>query len=142
MSGRSGFVQAGLAIDLPPHGGLVTPVATAAPQGLVYGSRLETPERELRAVCPWREDPRAVAPPPALDKGYGQGELGTGGDQDAGVHHTVLLGADELVSFNPRLAELVTALEKQNDSAELPEASGDTIAAEFERYLRKRGRDK
>ena len=52
------------------------------------------------------------------------------------------LGADELVSFNPRLAELVTALEKQNDSAELPEASGDAIAAEFERYLRKRGRDK
>ena len=46
------------------------------------------------------------------------------------------------ISFNPRLAELVTALEKQNDSAELPEASGDAIAAEFERYLRKRGRDK
>ena len=52
------------------------------------------------------------------------------------------LGADELVSLNPRLAELVRALEKQNDSAELPEASGDAIAAEFERYLRKRGRDK
>lgn len=52
------------------------------------------------------------------------------------------LGADELVSFNPRLAELVQALEKQNDSTELPEASGDAIAAEFERYLRKRGRDK
>ncbi|MGO3067244.1 MAG: PAC2 family protein, partial [Brevibacterium linens] len=52
------------------------------------------------------------------------------------------LGADELVSFNPRLAELVKALEKQNDSADLPEASGDAIAAEFERYLRKRGRDK
>ena len=52
------------------------------------------------------------------------------------------LGADELVSFNPRLAELVTALEKQNDSAELPEASGDANAAEFERYRRKRVRDK
>ncbi|SDS68750.1 PAC2 family protein [Brevibacterium siliguriense] len=52
------------------------------------------------------------------------------------------LGADELVSLNPSLAELVSALEKQNDSAELPEASGDAIAAEFERYLRKRGREK
>lgn len=52
------------------------------------------------------------------------------------------LGADELVSFNPHLAELVKGLEKQNDSADLPEASGDAIAAEFERYLRKRGREK
>ncbi|UVI34398.1 PAC2 family protein [Brevibacterium spongiae] len=52
------------------------------------------------------------------------------------------LGADELVSLNPRLAELVRALEEGTDSAELPEASGDAIAAEFERYLRKRGRDR
>ncbi|WP_166824747.1 proteasome assembly chaperone family protein [Brevibacterium limosum] len=52
------------------------------------------------------------------------------------------LGADELVSLNPRLVELVKTLERQNDSTELPEASGDAIAAEFERYLRKRGRDK
>src|SRR5699024_6110697 len=52
------------------------------------------------------------------------------------------LGADELVSFNPHLAELVKGLEKQNDPADLPEASGDAIAAEFERYLRKRGREK
>lgn len=52
------------------------------------------------------------------------------------------LGADELVSLNPHLAELVRGLEEQTDSAELPEASGDAIAAEFERYLRKRGREK
>lgn len=52
------------------------------------------------------------------------------------------LGADELVSLNPQLAELVRALEEAIDSADLPEASGDAIAAEFERYLRKRGREK
>ncbi|WP_181273726.1 proteasome assembly chaperone family protein [Brevibacterium oceani] len=52
------------------------------------------------------------------------------------------LGADELVSLNPNLAELVKGLEELNDSADLPEASGDAIAAEFERYLRKRGREK
>src|SRR5699024_12401973 len=51
------------------------------------------------------------------------------------------LGADELVSFNPHMAELVKCLEKQNASADLPEASGDAIAAEFERYLRQRGRE-
>lgn len=52
------------------------------------------------------------------------------------------LGADELVSANPHLGELVKGLEQLNDSVDLPEASGDAIAAEFERYLRKRGRDK
>ncbi|WP_309130245.1 PAC2 family protein [Brevibacterium sp.] len=52
------------------------------------------------------------------------------------------LGADELVALNPQLAELVKGLEQLNDSTELPEASGDAIAAEFERYLRKRGREK
>jgi hypothetical protein len=52
------------------------------------------------------------------------------------------LGADELVALNPHLTELVRSLEEGSDSAELPEASGDAIAAEFERYLRKRGREK
>lgn len=52
------------------------------------------------------------------------------------------LGADELVSTNAHLVELVKGLEQLNDSVDLPEASGDAIAAEFERYLRKRGREK
>lgn len=52
------------------------------------------------------------------------------------------LGADELVALNPHLVEMVKGLEELNDSADLPEASGDAIAAEFERYLRKRGREK
>lgn len=52
------------------------------------------------------------------------------------------LGADELVALNPHLVELLKGLEELNDSTELPEASGDAIAAEFEQYLRKRGREK
>ncbi|MDN5805629.1 MAG: PAC2 family protein [Brevibacterium sp.] len=52
------------------------------------------------------------------------------------------LGADELVALNPHLVELLKGLEQLNDSTELPEASGDAIAAEFERYLRKRGRER
>ena len=35
-------------------------------------------------------------------------------------------------------AEYVSGLEQQQDAAELPEASGEAIAAEFERYLRRR----
>ncbi len=47
-------------------------------------------------------------------------------------------GVDELASEDSEVAEYVSALEHQQDAAELPEASGDAIAAEFERYLRRR----
>ena len=50
-------------------------------------------------------------------------------------------GVDELASDDSEVAEYVTALEEQQDATQLPEASGEAIAAEFERYLRRRGVD-
>lgn len=50
-------------------------------------------------------------------------------------------GADELTEEDPEVAEYVQSLEQQRDTTELPEASGDAIAAEFERYLRRRNKD-
>jgi proteasome assembly chaperone (PAC2) family protein len=50
-------------------------------------------------------------------------------------------GVDELASQDSEVAEYVKELEERKDAAELPEASGDAIAAEFERYLRRRDRD-
>jgi proteasome assembly chaperone (PAC2) family protein len=47
-------------------------------------------------------------------------------------------GVDELASDDSEVAEYVKALEEQQDATELPEASGEAIAAEFERYLRRR----
>lgn len=47
-------------------------------------------------------------------------------------------GVDELASSDEEVAEYVESLEQQQDTAELPEASGDAIAKEFERYLRRR----
>ncbi|HYP44640.1 MAG TPA: PAC2 family protein [Propionibacteriaceae bacterium] len=47
-------------------------------------------------------------------------------------------GVDELAAEDTEVAEYVTSLEQQQDATELPEASGDAIAAEFERYLRRR----
>jgi hypothetical protein len=37
------------------------------------------------------------------------------------------------------VAEYVQSLEESTDTADRPEASGDAIAREFERYLRRRG---
>ena len=47
-------------------------------------------------------------------------------------------GVDELAAEDSEVAEYVASLEQQQDAAELPEASGEAIAAEFERYLRRR----
>jgi proteasome assembly chaperone (PAC2) family protein len=50
-------------------------------------------------------------------------------------------GAEDLMSRDDEIAEYVEALENERDTSELPEASGDAIAKEFERYLRRRNID-
>jgi hypothetical protein len=50
-------------------------------------------------------------------------------------------GVDELAAEDTEVAEYVRSLEEAKDTAELPEASGEAIAREFERYLRRRGTD-
>lgn len=47
-------------------------------------------------------------------------------------------GADELAEDDDEVAQHVAQLESMLDEASLPEASGDAIAAEFERFLRRR----
>jgi hypothetical protein len=48
------------------------------------------------------------------------------------------LGVDQLAAEDSEVAEYVQSLEDARDTAELPEASGEAIAKEFERYLRRR----
>ena len=48
------------------------------------------------------------------------------------------IGVDELAAEDDEIAAYVRTLEEAVDTAELPEASGDAIAREFERYLRRR----
>lgn len=49
-------------------------------------------------------------------------------------------GVEELATDDPDVAEYVKRLEAARDTADLPEASGEHIAREFERYLRRRDR--
>jgi proteasome assembly chaperone (PAC2) family protein len=51
-------------------------------------------------------------------------------------------GVDELASDDSDVADYVRSLEEERDTADLPEASGDAIAREFERYLKRRTDDK
>ncbi|MGH3471179.1 MAG: PAC2 family protein [Nocardioidaceae bacterium] len=47
-------------------------------------------------------------------------------------------GVDELAAEDSDVADYVRSLEEERDTADLPEASGDAIAREFERYLKRR----
>ncbi|MGO9779119.1 MAG: PAC2 family protein [Streptosporangiaceae bacterium] len=49
-------------------------------------------------------------------------------------------GVDELAQQDSEVADYVRTLEEAKDATDLPQASGDAIAREFERYLRRRGR--
>jgi predicted ATP-grasp superfamily ATP-dependent carboligase len=48
------------------------------------------------------------------------------------------LGVEELSTDDEEISDYVRALEETQDTAELPEATGEAIAREFERYLRRR----
>lgn len=50
-------------------------------------------------------------------------------------------GVNELAGEDAEIAAYVHQLEEAKDTAELPEASGESIAKEFERYLRRRGKE-
>ncbi|HET7688903.1 MAG TPA: PAC2 family protein [Nocardioidaceae bacterium] len=50
-------------------------------------------------------------------------------------------GVDELATEDEDIADYVRALEETRDTADLPEASGEAIAREFERYLKRREDD-
>ncbi|WP_205472286.1 PAC2 family protein [Nocardioides sp. SYSU D00038] len=50
-------------------------------------------------------------------------------------------GVDELAEEDEDVAEYVRSLEETRDTTDLPEASGEAIAREFERYLKRRDDD-
>jgi proteasome assembly chaperone (PAC2) family protein len=50
-------------------------------------------------------------------------------------------GVDELAAEDSEVADYVRTLEEAKDTADLPEATGEAIAREFERYLRRRSTD-
>ncbi|MFY9331903.1 MAG: PAC2 family protein [Candidatus Nanopelagicales bacterium] len=55
--------------------------------------------------------------------------------------HAWEVGVDELAAEDEDVADYVRQLEQARDTTDLPEASGEAIAREFERYLRRRGPD-
>lgn len=50
-------------------------------------------------------------------------------------------GVNELAEEDDEVADYIRSLEEARDTTDLPEASGEAIAKEFERYLKRRGTD-
>lgn len=50
-------------------------------------------------------------------------------------------GVNDLAASDPEIGAYVSQLEEAKDTEDLPEATGESIAKEFERYLRRRGQD-
>ncbi|MFC4555328.1 PAC2 family protein [Georgenia faecalis] len=117
------------------------------PSGIVGVLAHLAQERDLHAMSLWAAVPHYVAQPPspkatlallnALEELVGEplpmGDL----VEEAQAWQS---GVDDLAQQDPEVAEYVRQLEEAKDTAELPEASGEAIAREFERYLRRRDR--
>ena len=99
---------------------------------------------DIPAVSYWAAVPHYVAQPPCpkatlallgcledlLEVGIPLGDL----EERARAWEQ---GVDELASEDEDIADYVRALEETRDTTDLPEASGEAIAREFERYLKR-----
>ena len=100
--------------------------AARHPGGVVLGGG--PPLRRAAAV------PEGDAGPARPDRGAARGAAIPLGDlpEDARAWER---GVDELAEEDEDVADYVRALEETRDTTDLPEASGEAIAREFERYL-------
>ena len=126
----------------------VAPSHYEGPTGIVGVIQEASARRGLPTVSLWAAVPHYVAQAPSpkatlalvrrvedlLDMPVPLGEL----VEDSRAWE---LGVDELAADDEEIADYVRQLEEARDTTDLPEASGEAIAREFERYLRRRGVD-
>ncbi len=118
----------------------------AGPTGIVGVLANDCEQAGLPVVSLWASVPHYVADPPnpkatlallARLEDVLNVALDTGDLSDAATMW--MTQVDELVADDPEVAGYVSALEERRDET-TPDPSGDSIAAEFERYLRRRDR--
>ncbi|MCP2342634.1 PAC2 family protein [Actinomadura rupiterrae] len=121
------------------------PARYEGPTGILGVLQDACAKAELPTVSLWAAVPHYVAQPPSpkatlallrrvedlLDVAVPLGDL----PEESRAWEN---GVNELAEEDSEVAEYVRTLEEQKDATELPEASGDAIAREFERYLRRR----
>ena len=122
------------------------PVDYKGPTGIVGVLQHACADAGIPAVSLWASVPHYVAQPPCpkatlalirgvedvLDMSLPLADL----PQEARAWER---GVDELAEQDTEVADYVRTLEEAKDAMDLPEASGDAIAREFERYFRRHG---
>ena len=117
----------------------------AGPTGIIGVLQAEAAGLGIPGLSLWAAVPHYVANPPspkaAMALLHGLEEI-LGHPIDLGElpqdSEAWQLGVDGLAAEDEEIAEYVAQLEQAKDTADLPEASGEAIAREFERYLRRR----
>lgn len=119
------------------------------PTGILGAIQDACNARDVDSVSLWAAIPHYVSAPPCpkatlalinhledlLQMNIDEGEL----PDDARAWE---VGATQIAQEDSEISEYVQSLEESKDAADLPEASGESIAREFERYLRHRGEEK
>ncbi len=125
------------------------PSRYTGPTGIVGVIQEASHRRGLNTLSYWAAVPHYVAQPPAPKATMallGQLEDLVGAPIDMrGLPEEAKAwerGVDELASEDGDVADYVRSLEEEQDTADLPEATGDAIAREFERYLKRRNDDR
>jgi proteasome assembly chaperone (PAC2) family protein len=115
------------------------------PTGIVGVFQDACTHRDIPAVSFWAAVPHYVAQPPCP-----KATLALVGQLEDVLEISIPLddlpeesrawerGVDELAEEDEEIGDYVRALEETRDTADLPEASGEAIAREFERYLKRR----
>lgn len=115
------------------------------PTGIVGVFQDACTQMDIPAVSYWAAVPHYVAQPPCP-----KATLALVGQLEDLLEISIPLGdlpeesrawergVDELAEEDEEIGDYVRALEETRDTAELPEASGEAIAREFERYLKRR----
>ncbi len=115
------------------------------PTGIVGVFQDACTQRDIPAVSFWAAVPHYVAQPPCP-----KATLALVGQLEDLLELSIPLddlpeesrawerGVDELAEEDEEIGDYVRALEETRDTADLPEASGEAIAREFERYLKRR----
>ena len=126
----------------------LTPSRYTGPTGIVGVIQEASHRRGLKTLSYWAAVPHYVAQPPApkatlallgqLEDFVGKPIDMRGLPEEAKAWER---GVDELAADDSDVADYVRSLEEERDTADLPEASGDAIAREFERYLKRRTDD-
>jgi proteasome assembly chaperone (PAC2) family protein len=124
------------------------PSTYTGPTGILGVIQEASHRRGLQTLSYWAAVPHYVGAPPAPKATLallGQLEDFLGAPIDMrGLPEEAKAwerGVDELASDDSEVADYVRSLEEERDTAELPEATGDAIAREFERYLKRRAED-